>query len=62
VIAHRFSTIRRANEIFVIEDGRIVESGTHQQLLPSGGLYSKLYELQFRQDDSESKQAIPVTA
>jgi len=50
VIAHRFSTIRRANRIFVIEDGRIVESGTHQQLLPSGGLYAKLYELQFRQE------------
>ena len=51
VIAHRFSTIRRANTIFVIEDGRIVESGTHEQLLPSGGLYAKLYELQFRQQD-----------
>ena len=51
VIAHRFSTIRRANTIFVVEDGRIVESGTHEQLLPSGGLYAKLYELQFRQED-----------
>ena len=51
VIAHRFSTIRRANTIFVVEDGRIVESGTHEQLLPSGGLYAKLYELQFRQQD-----------
>jgi ATP-binding cassette subfamily B protein len=50
VIAHRFSTIRRANTIFVVENGRIVESGTHEQLLPSGGLYAKLYELQFRQE------------
>lgn len=49
VIAHRFSTIRRANTIFVVENGRIVESGTHEQLLPSGGLYTKLYELQFPQ-------------
>jgi ATP-binding cassette, subfamily B, bacterial len=49
VIAHRFSTIRRANTIFVVENGRIVESGTHAQLLPSGGLYTKLYELQFPQ-------------
>lgn len=49
VIAHRFSTIRRANTIFVVENGRIVESGTHEQLLPSGGLYAKLYELQFPQ-------------
>jgi ABC-type multidrug transport system ATPase subunit len=49
VIAHRFSTIQRAHRIFVIGDGRIVESGTHEQLLPSGGLYAKLYELQVRQ-------------
>jgi ATP-binding cassette subfamily B protein len=51
VIAHRFSTIRRANTILVIEDGRIVESGTHEQLLPSGGLYTKLYQLQFRKEE-----------
>jgi ATP-binding cassette subfamily B protein len=50
VIAHRFSTIRRANRTFVVEDGRIVESGTHDQLLPAGGIYAKLYELQFRQE------------
>ena len=62
VIAHRFSTIRRANAIFVVEDGRIVESGTHQQLLPAGGLYSKLYELQFRQDDKDSKSALSAEA
>jgi ATP-binding cassette subfamily B protein len=62
VIAHRFSTIRRANAIFVIEDGRIVESGTHQELLPAGGLYSKLYELQFRQDDRCSKPALSAEA
>jgi len=62
VIAHRFSTIRRANTIFVIEDGRIVESGTHEQLLPSGGLYTRLYELQFRQEDTHDKPAAAVTA
>jgi ATP-binding cassette, subfamily B, bacterial len=61
VIAHRFSTIRRANTIFVIKDGRIVESGTHEQLLPSGGLYAKLYELQFRQEDIAAKALLPVT-
>jgi subfamily B ATP-binding cassette protein MsbA len=58
VIAHRFSTIRRANNIFVIEDGRIVESGTHEHLLPSGGLYTKLYELQFRQEDVAAKAGL----
>jgi subfamily B ATP-binding cassette protein MsbA len=47
VIAHRFSTIRRANTIHVIENGRIVESGRHEQLLRTDGLYTKLYELQF---------------
>jgi len=51
VIAHRFSTIRRANTIFVIENGRIVEGGVHDQLLSAAGLYAKLYELQFRQED-----------
>jgi subfamily B ATP-binding cassette protein MsbA len=60
VIAHRFSTIRRAHNIFVVEDGRIVESGTHEQLLPSGGLYAKLYELQFCQGDVGKKAAAPA--
>ena len=60
VIAHRFSTIRRANRIFVVEDGRIVESGTHDQLLPAGGLYAKLYELQFRQEESSGKKLAPA--
>jgi ATP-binding cassette subfamily B protein len=62
VIAHRFSTIRRANRIFVVEDGRIVESGTHEELLPAGGLYAKLYELQFRQEDVCEKPASQVTS
>jgi len=62
VIAHRFSTIRRANAIFVVEDGRIVESGTHEQLLRAGGLYAKLYELQFRGENVDAKQALHVTA
>ena len=48
VIAHRLSTIRRADVIFVVQDGTIVERGDHETLLKSGGLYSELYELQFR--------------
>ncbi len=48
VIAHRLSTIRRADVIFVIQDGTVVERGDHETLLKSGGLYSELYELQFR--------------
>jgi ABC-type multidrug transport system fused ATPase/permease subunit len=47
VIAHRLSTIRRADLICVVQDGRIVEQGSHQQLLAQGGLYRQLYEQQF---------------
>jgi ATP-binding cassette, subfamily B, bacterial len=47
VIAHRLSTIRSADVIFVVKDGRLVESGKHDQLAASGGLYSELYEIQF---------------
>ena len=47
VIAHRLSTIRSADVIFVVKDGKLVESGKHDQLAASGGLYSELYEIQF---------------
>jgi len=47
VIAHRLSTIRSADVIFVVKDGKLVESGKHDQLASSGGLYSELYDIQF---------------
>ena len=47
VIAHRLATIRRADVIFVIDQGTVVEHGTHDKLLSEGGLYSRLYEIQF---------------
>ncbi|WP_303673659.1 ABC transporter ATP-binding protein [Vampirovibrio chlorellavorus] len=50
VIAHRLSTIRFADRILVISDGKIAESGTHQELLDKQGIYSRLYHLQFRHD------------
>jgi len=48
VIAHRLSTVRRADQIVVLEDGRIVERGSHADLLTSGGLYRRLHDLQLR--------------
>ena len=49
VIAHRLSTIEHADQVLVLDQGRIVESGTHQQLLAQGGLYEHLYRMQFRE-------------
>ncbi len=53
VIAHRLSTIRHVDRIIVLHKGRIVEEGTHKELLEQGGLYSNLYELQYK--DQEKK-------
>ncbi|PXY19101.1 ABC transporter ATP-binding protein [Prauserella muralis] len=47
VIAHRLSTIRAAEQILVVEEGRVVEQGTHEQLLAAGGRYAELYRTQF---------------
>lgn len=48
VIAHRLSTIRRADLILVVDDGRIVQQGSHAELMDQGGLYARLREMQFR--------------
>jgi subfamily B ATP-binding cassette protein MsbA len=48
VIAHRLSTIRYANKIIVLEQGKIAQSGSHEELMAQGGLYKKLYDMQFR--------------
>src|SRR5688572_24472405 len=53
VIAHRLSTVRRADAIVVMEAGRIVEMGTHAELLAKDGQYRKLYELQFADEEEE---------
>jgi len=51
IIAHRLSTVRDADRILVIDDGRIVEEGTHEELIEKGGLYSHLYEMQFKEPE-----------
>ena len=56
VIAHRLATVRSANVIFVVDQGRVVEQGTHDELLETGGLYSRLYELQFRGDEDAREE------
>ena len=51
VVAHRLSTIKNADRIMVINKGRIIESGTHEELIKEKGIYEKLYSLQFRTSD-----------
>lgn len=53
VVAHRLSTIKNADEIAVIADGKIVEQGSHEELMAKGGMYSDLYKLQFRANTGE---------
>ncbi|WP_069114999.1 ABC transporter ATP-binding protein [Jiangella alba] len=57
VIAHRLSTIRGADTILVVDDGRIVERGTHEQLLAAGGTYAELYRTQFALQDAPARTA-----
>ena len=52
LIAHRLSTIQRADTILVMHKGKLREQGTHQQLLAQRGLYYKLYELQYKDQES----------
>jgi ATP-binding cassette subfamily B protein len=56
LIAHRLSTILAADEILVVKDGTIVERGTHKELVGKGGVYTELYETQFKLPDSVKEQ------
>ena len=62
VIAHRLSTVREADQILVVEDGRIVERGNHDELIVAGGLYSELYRTQFERQDEAAPADDPLPA
>ena len=53
VIAHRLSTVRHADRIVVVQQGRIIETGTHEELLSRGGHYAELYNTYFRHQSLE---------
>ncbi len=57
IIAHRLSTVQRADRLVVLDQGRIVEEGTHAELLRQGGIYARLFQMQFR-DDEDVAQAL----
>ena len=62
VIAHRFSTIQRADMILLIKAGRIIERGKHKELVRAGGLYTTLYDLQFQHEDEISNVTLTSAA
>ena len=63
VVAHRLSTVRQADQILVLQEGQIVEQGSHDDLITARGLYARLHELQFRNGDTAHRQVTsPETA
>lgn len=62
IIAHRLSTVRNADRIVVLNDGKIVEMGRHEELLEKDGLYHRLYEMQFKQLEAEAVRGSGATS
>lgn len=60
VIAHRLATVLRADVIFVIDNGEVIEQGTHAELLARGGLYARLYELQFKGEEENARELVTI--
>ncbi len=58
IIAHRLSTVRIAHRIAVLEKGSLIELGSHDELMAQGGLYARLYAMQFREDRSTSSRSL----
>jgi ABC-type multidrug transport system fused ATPase/permease subunit len=54
--AHRLATIRRSDVIFVLQDGKIVDMGTHEELIAHPGLYRRLYDIQLRREQRTTEQ------
>ncbi len=59
LISHRFSTVKMADYIYVLDGGRVAESGTHQELFDRGGLYAKLYSVQAARYQAETQKPVP---
>jgi ATP-binding cassette subfamily B protein len=62
VIAHRLSTVQKADRILVMHKGEVREQGTHQELLAQRGIYYRLYQLQFREQEARAATPLPATA
>ena len=62
IIAHRLSTIQSADTILVIEKGRIVERGSHEELLDQGGVYAHLYKVQYEKEENTAETDKPDSA
>ena len=58
LIAHRITTLMHADQIIVMDKGRIAEQGTHEELIEKGGMYAKIYELQMQQSQIETEEAL----